>query len=399
MACGYKAKVLCSALFVCGRELDCERAPEISEDSYRLLRLFRATVDRPGRAVTASFFGAWPQTAVCRVPSAASTATAEPVEGPPGLCRVLASAFTEPDPARLRRTRAVVVMQDGKLLAERYAPGFAPLTPLPGWSMTKSLFSALVGVLVGEGRLRLTDRKLISEWSAAGDPRARISLEDLLRMRSGLAFSEVYSDALADVTQMLFARDDAAAYAAAKPLAQPPGSVWNYSSGSSNIVSSIVRGALGEEDYAELPRRALFGPLGMPSARLEMDPSGTYVASSFAFATARDWARFGQLYAQDGVWEGTRLLPEGWVRFSTSPTAPSEGRYGAQWWLRLHPELGGDTEAAKRIPQDAFYALGHEGQVLTVIPSLRLVIVRMGLSIKQGAWDQAAFLADVLSAL
>jgi CubicO group peptidase (beta-lactamase class C family) len=323
------------------------------------------------------------------------------VTGPDRLARVLAASLTEPDPRKLRRTRAALVVHGGRLLAESYAPGYGPASRLCGWSMTKGVMSALVGILAGEGRLSLKDRALLPEWRRPGDPRADIALEDLLRMRSGLAFSDVYSDPLSDVTRMLFVSQSAAGLAAARPLCAAPGDRWAYSSGTTNIISRVARGAFpSHADYLAFPRRALFGPLGMSSALLEPDAAGDFVASSFMYATARDWARFGLLYARDGVWAGRRVLPEGWVGFSRTPTPQSpDGRYGAHWWLRLSRDFGGETEAAKRLPADAFHAQGHEGQVVSVIPSLDLVAVRLGMSIRADAWDHAAFLADVLDAL
>lgn len=219
-------------------------------------------------------------------------------------------------------------------------------------------------------------------------------------MRSGLRFAEVYSDPLSDVTRMLFAEPDAAGFAASRPLESPPGERWQYASGTSNILSLVARKAVGEEGYLSWPRRALFDPVGMSSAVMETDASGTFVASSFLYATARDWARFGKLFLDGGLAGGKRVLPEGWAAFCASPTPQSpDGRYGAHWWLKLSKELGGETPAAARIPKDAFHALGHEGQCLTVIPSRGLVVVRLGLSIDVSAWDHAAFLAGVLDAL
>jgi CubicO group peptidase (beta-lactamase class C family) len=314
------------------------------------------------------------------------------------LSGVLEAAFGEPNPKRRRRTRAIVVVQDGRIVAERYAPGFSAHTPFPGWSMTKSVLGGLVGVLVGEGRLSIEGKSLMPQWPAQ-DPRADISVEDLLRMRSGLRFSEVYSDFSSDVIEMLFNRADTAAYAASRPLDHPPGTTWSYSSGTTNILSGIVRRIVGDADYGDWPRRMLLDPMGMTSAVMEPDAAGTFVGSSFMLATARDWARFGQLYLQDGVWEGRRILPAGWVRFSTTPTPQAPGgRYGAHWWLKLQPDLGGETRSAADVPTDAFFAVGHEGQTLTVIPSYRLVVVRLGLSIHIDAWNHAAFLADVLDA-
>jgi CubicO group peptidase (beta-lactamase class C family) len=421
IAAGYKAKVLCSAIFVCGRDIDPQRADEIAADSYWLLRPFRAEIDRAGLSVTASFAGISPRTATYTPRLGATLTNGKPlragsrvpyvpvardvgdawIEEPGGaaLQRVVDTAFAEPNPRRLRRTRAVVVVRDGRIAAERYAPGFDRNTPLPGWSMTKSVLGALVGILIGDGRLSLADRELMPEWRAP-DPRAEIRLEDLLRMRAGLRFSEVYSNPSSDVLQMLYNCRDAAAYAASRPLRAQPGTVWAYSSGTTNILSAILRRRVGDAEYLEWPRRVLFGPIGMRSAVLEPDPSGTFVCSSFMFATARDWARFGQLWADDGVCVGRRILPEGWVRFSRTPTPQSlNGNYGAHWWLKLNPELGGGTAAEARIPRDACHALGHEGQTLTIVPSLRLIAVRLGLSIHIDAWSHAQFIADLIDCL
>ncbi|MBI4423347.1 MAG: serine hydrolase [Elusimicrobia bacterium] len=423
----YKAKVLCSAAFVSGLEPDPASADEVSSEAYRILRLFRARVDRDAKTVTSSLFGLRPRTAVFRPGLGATLALgavslARAAAGPPlpsdparewpegeggaparereALRRVVDEAFAERDIRRLRRTRAVVVARDGRLVAERYAPGISRETPLPGWSMAKSVIGALVGAAVGLRRLSLEQAALLPCWRGAGDARARISLEDLLRMRSGLRWTESYSDPLSDVVRMLFAEADAAGFAAGKPLAEPPGTAWRYSSGTTNILSAVLREALGEGEYRDFPRRALFDPVGMGSATLEPDASGTFVGSSFMLATARDWARFGLLQLRDGVWDGRRLLPEGWVAFATRPTPQApDGRFGAHWWLRCPEELGGSTPAAARLPRDAYYALGHEGQVLTVIPSRRLVVVRLGLTIDIRAWDHAAFLAALLAAL
>jgi len=404
----YKAKALASAYFVSGLNPDPERAPEISAEAYTLMRLFQAKVDRDAKSVTVSFFGLQPRTAYYRpglgatlsrspLPPATAPASARGPELTTRISTTLAplidAAFTEHGP-RVRRTRAVVVVQDGVVVGERYAPGITAATPLNGWSMTKSVMGALIGTLVRDGKLSLTGKRLLPEWE--GDARGEIALEDLLRMRSGLRFSEVYSDTQSDVTRMLYDAPDAAGYAATRPLEHPPGTQWKYSSGTTNILSLIARRAVGEGNYQAWPRKALFEPLGMTSAVFEPDAAGTFVGSSYLFATARDWARFGMLYANGGM----SILPEGWVRFGTTPTPQApDGKYGAHWWLKLPKELGDGTPAAAKIPADAFHALGHEGQCLTIIPSRRLVVVRLGLSIDIKAWDHAAFLAGVLEAL
>jgi CubicO group peptidase (beta-lactamase class C family) len=312
---------------------------------------------------------------------------------------VVDRAFQEPNPSRLRRTHAVVVVHDGDIVAERYARGVGPDTPLPGWSMAKSVLNALVGILIDEGRLSIESKELLPVWRSP-DARAVISLEDLLRMRSGLRFSEMYSNPWSDVLWMLFNAPDAAGYAASRPLRAPPGSVWSYTSGTTNILSSIVRRTVGESAYPSWPRRALFDRIGMTSAVVERDASGTFIFSSFMLATARDWARYGQLWADGGQCGDRAILSRDWTRFSTTPTVQSaDGRFGAHWWLKLNPEIGGDDPVAASIASDAFFAIGHEGQTLTVIPSRRLVIVRLGAAIYIDAWNQAEFVAAIQDAV
>jgi len=422
----YRSKVLCSIVFGTGRTIDPQHVEDVSADSYWPLRILRSRVDPGARTVTSSLFGFRSRTATYRpglgatlflstanlkvrtssgssadlqVGESRSSADLEVGPSTSSLQRIVDRAFTEPNPKRLRRTRAVVVLRDGEIVAEQYAPGFNAAVRLPGWSMAKSVLNALVGILVGEKRLSLQDTALMPQWPPP-DPRAAITLEDLLRMRSGLKFSELYSDFSSDVIEMLFNQPDMAAYAARQPLSFPPGKTWSYASGTTNIVSAIVRRTVGDRAYFGWPRTALFDPIGMTSATLEPDADGTFVCSSFMFATARDWARFGQLFLQDGVWEGRRILPVDWVRFSTTPTTSSLlGNFGAHWWLKLGPEIGGGTDAAARIPRDAFFAIGHEAQTLTVIPSQRLVAVRLGLSVYIDAWNQADFIAELLDAL
>jgi len=416
---GYRAKVLCTNLFGSGREFDAQVRTQISDDSYLILRPFRLRIDPDARSVTASLFGLQPRTAAHREGLGATLVSRRsrlvfpsgpllhrsraerdwPDDRSPRVQQVVDLAFSEPNPRRLRRTYAVVAVHDGRVVAERYAPGIRADMPLPGWSMAKSALNALVGVLVHEGRLALDQQALMPQWHAP-DARAAITVEDLLRMRSGLRFSEAYAIPWSDVLHMLYDCHDAAEYAASLPLKHSPGTTWSYSSGTSNILSAIVRRTVGEREYFDFPRRALFNPLGMTSTVMEPDGSGTFVCSSYMLATARDWARFGQLFLDGGRANGRALLPEWWVRFSTTPTPQSpDGRFGAHWWLKLNPEIGGDSPAARRLAPDAFFAIGHEGQTLTVIPSKRLVVVRLGASIYIDAWNQAEFIANIQEAL
>ncbi len=416
----YKAKTLSTLIFACRRNLDAT-AIEVSADSYLILRIFGVHIDTHDHLVTAAFLGLRPQTARW-APESGSTlihsgrtharasstgsvrraASASPWpehRGSSLLADVARRAFSEPNPKRLRRTQAVVIAHKGAIVAEQYAPPFGPDSLFAGWSMAKSLAPALIGILVGDGALSLTDTELLPAWRHR-DARAAITLEDLLRMRSGLRFTEVYSTPRSDVMRMLYRQPDMSAYAASLPLVAPPATRWSYASGTSNILSAIVRRSVGEVAYADWPRRMIFDRIGMASALLEADASGTFVLSSYMFATARDWARFGQWHLQEGAWDGVQLLPEGWLDFCRTPTPQSPtANYGAHWWLKLQPDVGGDSLAAARIPSDAFFAVGHEGQTLTVIPSLELVIVRHGLSIYIDAWNQAEFVAEVIDAV
>ncbi|MBI1321491.1 MAG: serine hydrolase [Candidatus Hydrogenedens sp.] len=308
-------------------------------------------------------------------------------------------AFSEPGPEPWR-TRAVVVVQHGRLLAERYADGFSVETRLAGWSMTKSIINALTGILVRQGQLDIHAPAPVPEWADAADLRHAITTDQLLRMSSGLAFAEEYFNPFSDATQMLFIQPDAAAVAAAQPLAHEPDKVWSYSSGTTNILSRIVRQTVGDADYWDFPRRELFEKIGMYSALIEPDPSGTLVGSSFGWATARDWARFGQLFLQDGVWEGERILPEAWVAYSTTPTPPApKGGYGAQWWLNAGTPEHPEDRPMPTLPPDLYFASGFEGQRVYVAPSHDAVIVRLGLTQGEELFDFEGFARRVLSSL
>jgi len=429
---GYTAEILCGAMFVSGRDESAITAQDLSGPGFELLRYFGTRVEPDERRVTASFHGLAVQTAIfrdglgcTRVDGAAeadlpATQALPPLPPPdpealwpegervdlttvwegidrPALDAGVAAAFAEPDPAHPRNTRALVVVHGGRIVAERYAPGFDKDMKLIAWSMTKGATNALIGLRVKDGKLALTDQALLPEWRGEGDRRGDISLDDLLRMSSGLAFDESYDDPLADVTRMLFVADDMAQFAASKPLLHPPGSHWAYSSGTSVLLARILRETFASEaDYLRYPRERLFAPLGMWSAVLETDASGTLVGSSLLYASARDYARLGLLFLRDGVWRGERLLPEGWVAYTLTPTkaAPDES-YGAQMWLKL-PESDGYGEPP--MPDDAFYFLGHDEQIVAVVPSRDLVIVRLGLTQAGGDWDHARDLAPIVEA-
>ena len=431
---GYMAETLCAGLFVSGRDLDSVLSQDLSGPGLEPLRFFQSAIDRDPKRVSAAVYGLARQTAIyrdglgCTLIEGADEETlraqaaglfpawpqadpsAEWPEGegvaawaPPAdvdraaLARAIDTIFSEPDPAHPRGTRALVVVHGGRIVAERYAPGFDAHMPLIGWSMTKTATNALVGLRVKDGTLALDDDRLMTEWQGTGDPRGAITLNELMRMTSGLAFDESYDNDLSDVSQMLFVQGNAAAFAASKPLAHPPGTVWSYSSGTTNIIGGVLRETFADERaYLRFPKTRLFGPLGMRSAVLQPDAAGTFIGSSSLYASARDWARLGLLFLRDGMWLGDRLLPEGWVAYSLKPTPQSpQDQYGAQVWLKLveSPGLGEPP-----MPDDASYMLGYAEQVVAMVPSRDLVIVRLGLTPDGGDWDNARDLAPLVNA-
>lgn len=317
------------------------------------------------------------------------------------LKRALDIAFSEPDPEKPRKTRAVVVVYDGQLIAERYAPGFDHNTPQLGWSMSKSVANALVGILVKKGKLDLYQPAPVPEWQSNGDPRRNITLDQLMRMSSGLEFTEEYAP-FSDAVYMFYDSYDFAAYAAQKKLETEPDSKWHYSSGTANIIARIVRRAIEKdhENYYAFIHQELFDKIGMLSALMEPDPSGTFVGSSYTFATPRDWARFGLLYMWDGVWQGERILPEGWVEYTTTPTPKApQGEYGALFWLNSGAASDPSTRRWPSISRDAFSAEGFQEQRVIIIPKKRLVLVRFGATSNRSAWSDEDFINNVLAAL
>ena len=437
---GYVAKYLCTSTFLSKRDPGVVFTEDIAPVNP-LAKVVRWKIDRANQTVTASAFTAFRSKAVyregCGCTLMVGTAeaalrrqqfyqpdadyappTASPdLPWPDGsggsvnpatldvnpslLEQALDEAFTEPGAGMLRQTRAVAVVYDGQLIAERYAPGFGPDMPILGWSMSKSVTNALVGLLVRQGRLVLHDPAPVPEWRATEDPRGDITLDQLLRMSSGLAFEEIYRP-LTDATDMLYGAHDFGAFAAQSHLEAPPDQKWHYSSGTANIIARIVRYEAEKTgpNYYRFMREALFDRIGMTSAVMEPDSSGTFVGSSYTVATVRDWARFGLLYLQDGMWNGERILPEGWVEYTTTPTpgAP-KGQYGALFWLNA----GAPGNPANRLwphaPVDAYAAQGFQEQKVIMIPSRKLVLVRLGATAPRSAWDTDAFIANVIRAL
>jgi CubicO group peptidase (beta-lactamase class C family) len=391
IASSYAAKTMCSGIFISNRSQE-----SMLEDLYAV-SFTTTTVDEAAQSVSASVFGLAPATAIFRDGMGCSLVnelTIAQIRAQPSVPSPKAIDLTSLEITKNReleaaiqtffedetlQTRAVLVMHKGKIISERYATGFSSSTPLLGWSMTKSVTNAMIGMLVQDGKLEVAKPAPIEEWQS--DSRKDITLDQLLRMSSGLAFLEDYSIP-SDATQMLFRKKDAGAYAIGTKLEATPNSKWSYSSGTSNILQEIIRRQFpSHAAYLAFPHERLFQKLGMNSAVLETDASGTYVGSSFMYATARDWAKFGQFFLQDGVWNNERLLPEGWIKYSSTVTPFSDGLYAAHWWVNK-------SDAA--FPQDAFMAQGFEGQNITVVPSKDLVLVRLGLTHK-GTFDDHEF--------
>jgi CubicO group peptidase (beta-lactamase class C family) len=311
------------------------------------------------------------------LPEIAGPAVVEPSDA--GLKTALDHAFEEPASPPFRRTKAVVVVHEGRVIAERYADGIGIDTPLLGFSMTKSVVNALFGIMALQGLITPSFVAPIPEWRGAGDPRRRIEIEHLLRMTTGLALDETNSGF--DVaSQMLYLHNDMAGFAVtASPIA-PPGTRWAYSSPTTQLLARIIRDTVGgPEQTLRYAWRELFNPLGMRSVTLEFDGTGTLQGSTYMLASARDWARFGLLYLNDGVAGGRKILHEDWVDFSAAATLDTD--YGAGFWTNRseHPNAKGRVRLG--IPRDAFFASGDLGQRIVVLPSQGMVIVRLGDSV------------------
>ncbi len=424
----YKAKVLCSGVFIS----KCDPRDILRQELEGPTNILSEQIDYAAKSVTVSFPGTPDQRAVYREGlgctllagvsadellkqgnAAARSGLSSPdvkahPAGSAGLVKdfphgVTAEKFSKMlDKAVTEKTRAVIILYDGRMIVERYGPGITADTALAGWSMSKSIMNALVGILVKQGKVSPDQPVPIPEWSGQGDRRKAITLDNLLRMSSGLEFDERSGPFVSDVNRMLLRSRDAAAYALAKPLKHEPGKHWQYSSGTTNIISRIIRNSVGgsEADYHAFPRKALFDKIGMTGAVMEVDVSGTFVGSSFTYATARDWARFGQLYLQDGVWEGERILPEGWVSYSARPASAAPlGRYGAHFWTNGNGFSPGKQRPFPKLPIDAFFASGYGGQYVVIVPSRKLVVVRLGLNRIGNAWDMQSFVADVIEVI
>ncbi len=403
----YASKITCSCHFLSGRALADIRTNDLYAVSFA-----DVSIDDVNQTVTSSIYGLATTQAMYRegfgctlvneiaeeelrkqkftyqrkpVPHTFQTAAASVYFDSLKLEAAIQKIFVQ-DSAKDVHTRAVVILKDGKLIYEKYGLGYQRNSRLIGWSMTKSVTNAMVGLLVHDKKLDIYKPVPIKEWQ--NDDRKAITINDLLHMSSGLDWKEDYATP-SDATQMLFRSVAAGDYALHSQRKHAPGEVHVYSSGTSNIIQEIIRRQFPSlEAYHQFPYQRLFDKIGMGSAVLEPDPSGTFVGSSFMYATALDWARFGQLYLQDGVWNGEQILPKGWAAYSGTETPHSHGKYAAHFWV---------DHNHKAFPADAYYANGFEGQFVNIIPSENMVIVRLGCT--HGLhFDNSGFVIDILKA-
>lgn len=390
-------------------------------------------VDRAAREVRTTFIGGFESRAAygdgvgCRMlhgepvpadgPMAASTANGAPligeIAGPdivepsdPRLRAVLDRAFAEPAEPPFRRTKAVVVVHEGRVIAERYAAGYGVDTPILGNSLTKSAVNALAGILVRQGRLDMMAPAPLAAWADPADPRHAITPDDLLRMRSGLDLGDSATAGLASLwapsNRMLFLARDMAGYAANQPLLTPPRASWTYADASTLLLSRVLADRIGgtAADVRAFAQRELWGPLGMHNVAFGFDAVGTPVGAVSMLAPARAWARLGLLYLHDGVAGGERLLPAGWVDYSKAPTPDAWIGYGAGFWTNQGESFGARNRIGLGMPADAFFGRGMFGQFMIVVPSARLVVVRLGVTHgSQEIEGVSALVAAVIDAL
>ena len=413
---GFAAKNMASSVFIANRE-----AESVIENDHNvpLIELADTEVDAVDRSAAATVYGMMEREAIFRDglgavlinedydPTALKlrptrTRVADTLPFPYGslpqkdtifanvdydlLEAAIDGAFANPE---VQKTRTALVVYKDHIIAEHYLEGFDQGTPILGWSMTKSILATLYGILEYQGKIDVNSNAPIESWQ--NDDRKNITLNHLLRMQSGLAWDEDYSG-ISDVTKMLFLDSDMTIAQMNKDALASPTEIWNYSSGTSNLLSGILRMQFKtHQEYLDYPYSALVDKIGMHSMLIEADMAGNYVGSSYAWASTRDWAKFGLLYLHRGNWNGERLFAPEWVEYISKPTEHSDGKYGAHFWLNAHGKY-------PDVPKDLFSANGYQGQYVFVIPSKDLVIVRTGLG-EEPDFDANGFLGAVVAAI
>ena len=408
---GYSAKSTATSVFVANRSL---KFTDTTDTNFSPVNLATNKVDVKTKSATASVYGLLTRKAVVReglgsvltlrdeditapylVPkrATANNTTAYPFGNAPQkdtifknidytkLNKTVNSIFK-----KARKTRAVVVIYKNQIIAEKYASGFSKESKVLGWSMTKSILSTVFGIMQYQGKINVQDKAPIKSWQK--DARQNITIHNLLQMNSGLEWDENY-DEISDATKMLFLERDMTKMQENKPLVGKPNETWNYSSGTSNLLSGIIRNQFQtHQSYLDFWYTDLIDKIGMNSMLIEADLSGNYVGSSYSWATARDWGKFGLLYLHNGNWNGTQLFTKKWVDYITSPTPGSKGTYGAQFWLNAEKQF-------EDVPKTMYFANGYQGQRVYVLPDQEMVIVRLGLS-----WfEENNFLSGIIESI
>jgi CubicO group peptidase (beta-lactamase class C family) len=304
------------------------------------------------------------------------------------LNMAVANAFDVKD-NKEKRTRSILIIYKDKVIAEKYDTGFNKNSKILGWSMTKSITGTLFGILQKQGKINIYKPAPIKEW--ANDERKNITINDLLHMNSGLEWEEDYTK-ISDATKMLFQAEDMSKVQIMKPAKFKPNTHWNYSSGTTNLLSGIIRNQFKtHQEYLDFWYTALIDKIGMNSMIVETDMAGNFVGSSYSWATTRDWSKLGLLYLHKGNWNGEQIIDESWVKYVSTPTNDSNGKYGAHFWLNV----GGHYPDA---PRDLYSCNGFQGQKVFIIPSFDMVIVRMGLT-DESKFDFNGLLKAVLESV
>ena len=414
---GFSAKSVCSCTFEANRSLE---SIEKGDNGFSPINTAKNEIDYEHKSVTSSIFGLKKRTAIYKegigcvlVPENfndeilfkpkrkfSNNKLPYPYGNLPqkdtifgninyrSLQQAVENAFDKAGDS-IKKTRAVLVLYKGVIVGEKYAEGFSKDSKLLGWSMTKSITSAVLGVLEKQGKININQTNLFPEWEQ--DERSKITLNNLLQMNSGLEWVEDYNT-ISDVTKMLFLEKDMGKVQLEKSLISKPNNSWNYSSGTTNLISKFIRNQFNShQDYLDFWYNELIDKIGMNSMLIETDVSGNYIGSSYGWATARDWAKFGLLYLNNGNWNGEEILSENWINYTKSPTNTSNGEYGAQFWLNA----GGIYPNA---PKDLYSCNGYQGQYVFIIPSKELVIVRFGLA-ENPIFNTDKFLKEVCNSV
>lgn len=307
------------------------------------------------------------------------------------LNELIDTCIDAPGTEPFKKTLGIAVVYDNQLIAEKYIDGYDSETMFHGWSMTKSITGALAGILSDEGKLKLEEPAGFEEWQ--NNERKNITVKNIIQMSSGLDWYENYFT-ISDATVMLMQQDDMLSSVLDNKLEFPPGTHWNYSSGDANLLSGILRDRIqNDKDYHNFIYTKLLFPLGMLHTKVETDASGLFVASSYSYGSTRDWARFGMLFLNDGIFAGDTIVSKEWVDFMKTPAESSDGNYAGTFWLKESNPF----QALVDVPKDVFFADGFLGQRIYIIPSKKLVVVRMGYGLSD--FDLNNFLSEIIKTL